>query len=88
MVAFAALRFWKLPSFTPDSQGNFMARGVILRNDLDTFADYDRPFEILDAVRGRKIGTPLPSLACALPLNNPPPMIQWPNILQMIEQLI
>jgi hypothetical protein len=88
VVAAAALRYWKLPSYSAESQGNFVARGVILRNDLDTFAEYDRPFEILDTVRGRKIGTPLPSLSCTLPLSSTaPPMIQWPNIIQMIEQL-
>jgi len=89
MVANAAIRYWKLPSFSSEAQGNFVARASILRADLDTFADYEKPFEILDAVRNRKIGTPLPSLACALPLAaNPPPMIQWPAILQMIEQLV
>jgi hypothetical protein len=89
MIAVAAIRYWKLPSFSSEAQGNFVARASILRADLETFADYDKPFEVLDAVRGRKIGTPLPSLACALPLAaNPPPMIQWPAIIQMIEQLV
>ena len=88
MVTYA-MRFWKLPSYASESRSNFVARRLVFCNDLDTFEDYNWPFDFLDSVRGRKIATPLPSLSCALPLAaNAPPMIQWPAILQMIEQLI
>jgi hypothetical protein len=87
MVTYA-MRFWKLPSYSAEARSNFVARRLVICNDLDTFVDYAAPFDFLDAVRGRKISTPLPSLSCALPLaSNAPPMIQWPAILQMIEQL-
>ncbi len=88
-ISFAG-RYWKTPSYY-STQVPFVARASTLAMDLDVFALHkDTAYSVLDVLRQRKIGTPMPSLACALPLPPPqqsPPMIPWANIKGMIEQV-
>jgi hypothetical protein len=87
IISFAA-RYWKVPSYSNTSkQHTFMTRALTLHQDLEVFVKYDQPFEILDVLRGRKIATPMPSLATSLPMPSPNyPMINWQATISMIEQ--
>jgi hypothetical protein len=87
IISFAA-RYWKVPSYSNSSKRHtFMTKAVHLQQDMEIFSKYDQPFEILDVLRGRKIATPMPSLATSLPLPVPNyPMINWQATVSMIEQ--
>lgn len=89
VISFAA-RYWKNPSYTNSSkQHTYMTKAVLLQQDMDIFCKYDQPFEILDVLRGRKIATPMPSLATLLPLPTPNlSLINWQATVSMIEQAI
>jgi hypothetical protein len=79
-----AMKYWKAPSFSETR--NFTCQASTLSQDLSVFLTYDKPFEILDIIKSRKIATPFPSLANSLPLTNKPSLIPWQQVKQMIEQ--
>jgi hypothetical protein len=83
-------RYWKTPSYS-SSQVSVVARASTLAMDLEMFALHKDAYSVLDMLRQRKIGTPMPSLACTLPLppaHLTPPMIPWANVKSMIEQVL
>jgi len=88
-ISFAG-RYWKTPSYS-SALVPVVARASTLAMDMDMFDVHkDATYSVLDMLRQRKIGTPMPSLACSLPLpptQQAPPMIPWANIKAMIEQV-
>lgn len=79
-----AMKYWKAPSYSETL--NYTCQASTLTQDLSVFQTYDKPFEILDILKNRKIATPFPSLAAKLPLQNTPSLIPWQQVRQMIEQ--
>ena len=88
-ISFAG-RYWKTPSYY-SAQVPIVARASTLAMDMDMLTLHkDTAYSVLDVLRQRRIGTPMPSLACALPLpplQQAPPMIPWGNVKAMIEQV-
>ena len=79
-----AMKYWKAPSFGETK--NFACHASTLVQDMSVFLTYEKPFEILDIIKSRKIATPFPSLASQLPLSPKPSLIPWNQVKQMIEQ--
>jgi hypothetical protein len=79
-----AMKYWKAPSYSETL--NYTCQASTLVQDLSVFQTYEKPFEILDILKNRKISTPFPSLAAKLPLQNTQSLIPWHQVKQMIEQ--